>query len=477
MDQIRTPIIDMLRRFGDVSRGYFCIPSHHRGTSADNGFISLFGREVLKYDLTETPLTDDLHEAEGPIREAEELAADAFGADRSFFLVNGTTCGNEAMIISSVKEGEKILVAENCHKSALMGLIISGAKPVFIRPSVSPSFRAFSSVTPESVEKAFFENPDAKALFLTSPTFHGICSDIRSIAEICRRNNAYLLVDEAHGAHFAFSDRLPESAMSQGADMASQSIHKTGGSMTQSSMLHVKGGAERIAAVNEALKLVQSTSPSYILMASLDGARHSLAVRGRELTDAMLDTAEYIRKGINSVQGAICCGKDDSVFDADLSRLVFRINGLSGFELSDILFNESGICTEMCDNFSVVAIVGPGDSREDADRLINDVKSAAEKHRGSDAGFSLDSLPFLPPSVITPRAAFFSAVERVPFGESLGRICAEMIAPYPPGIPVIYPGQLMTPEVHSFISDALAKGRHIHGFSDGSGKTVKVIKK
>ena len=317
MDQIRTPIIDMLRRFGDVSRGYFCIPSHHRGTSADNGFISLFGREVLKYDLTETPLTDDLHEAEGPIREAEELAADAFGADRSFFLVNGTTCGNEAMIISSVKEGEKILVAENCHKSALMGLIISGAKPVFIRPSVSPSFRAFSSVTPESVEKAFFENPDAKALFLTSPTFHGICSDIRSIAEICRRNNAYLLVDEAHGAHFAFSDRLPESAMSQGADMASQSIHKTGGSMTQSSMLHVKGGAERIAAVNEALKLVQSTSPSYILMASLDGARHSLAVRGRELTDAMLDTAEYIRKGINSVQGAICCGKDDSDFDAE----------------------------------------------------------------------------------------------------------------------------------------------------------------
>ena len=478
MDQTKTPLIDMLKRFNDISPSYFCIPSHHRGSGTDSKLKALMGENVFKYDLTETPLSDDLHEAEGPIKEAQELAAEAFGADRTFFLVNGTTCGNEAMIVSAVKEGEKILVAENCHKSVLMGLIISGAVPVFIRPSISRTYRTFASVSPESVEMAFVQNPDAKALILTSPTYHGICSNLERIAKICHRNNSLLLVDEAHGSHFAFNERLPKSALSCGADMSAQSIHKTGGSMTQSSMLHVKGSEELIASASAALKIVQSTSPSYILMASLDGARHSLAVRGKEITDSMLDTADMIREGINSIEGAFCLdGKDDrTVFDSDKTRLVFGVHGLSGFDLSEILFKESCICTEMCDGHNAVAVTGPGDTREDAQRLIDAVKSAAANYGGKATGFSYNDFPALPPIAVTPRKAFFSDTERIPFEKSIGRICAEMIAPYPPGIPVIYPGQIMTPEVYSFIADALRSKRHIHGFSDGCGKTIKVIK-
>lgn len=476
MDQNKTPLIDMLKNFGEVSPGYFCIPSHHRGSGADLRFKELVGDSMLNYDLTETPLTDDLHEAEGPIKEAEVLAAEAFGADKTFFLVNGTTCGNEAMIIASVKEGEKILVAENCHKSVLMGIIISGAVPVFIRPSISNAYRTFASIAPESVEMAFAQNSDAKALIITSPTYHGICSDIEKISKICRRYNALLLVDEAHGSHFAFNDRLPKSALSSGADMSAQSIHKTGGSMTQSSMLHVKGSNELIASASSALKIVQSTSPSYILMASIDGARHSMAVNGKLITDKMIDTADFIRKEINSINGAFCCTSDRYVFDYDCSRLVFGVNGLSGFELSDILFKESGICTEMCDGYNVVAVIGPGDSKDDALRLVNAIKSAAAKYSGEPLGFDFNSSPSLPPMEITPRKAYFSDTERIPFEKSAGRISAEMIAPYPPGIPVIYPGQIMTPEIYEFISDALSHKRHIHGFSDGCGKTIKVIK-
>lgn len=481
MDQNKTPLIDMLKRFKELSPGYFCIPSHHRGSGADPNLTELLGTEFLKYDLTETPLTDDLHEVEGPIREAEELAAEAFGADRSFFLINGTTCGNEAMLISVLRKGDRVLVAENCHKSVLMGLIISGAEPVFIRPEISSSYHAFASLAPESVELAFAQNPGVKALILTSPTYHGICSDLKKIAGICHRHGALLLVDEAHGSHFAFNPRLPQPALACGADMAAQSIHKTAGSMTQSSMLHVRGSEELIASVSSALKIVQSTSPSYILMASLDGARHAMAVRGRELTDSMLDTAGIIRDGINSIEGAHCCSGegDRAVFAADGTRPVFHADGLSGFELSDILFRESGICTEMCDGYGCVAVVGPGDTEADAKRLIDGVKNAAAKYGRPDRDhvFSrLTPIPSLPPMAMTPRKAFFSDTERIPLENSLGRICAEMIAPYPPGIPVIYPGQIMTAETLGFISEAVALKRHIHGFSDGCGRTIKVIK-
>lgn len=474
-DQTKTPLVDALKNFDKISPAYFCIPSHHRGKGASSSFTEVFGKTVLKYDLTETPLTDDLHEADGAIKEAEILASELFGSDRTFFLVNGTTCANEAMIISSVCEGEKILVARNCHKSVLMGLIISGASPVYIEPEISGVFSTFGSISPEKVELAFKNHPDIKAFILTSPTYYGIGSDLQKIADICHSHGALLLVDEAHGSHFAFSDKLPKTALSCGADMVSQSTHKTLNSMTQSSMLHVKGSLVDISKVDAALKIVQSTSPSYILMASLDAARQNAALNGRTAVCSMLDIASYIRSALSSIDGVSCPENVDGneVFSFDKTRIVFSVKGMSGFYLSEILFEKYNICCEMADNYNVVSIIGSSDSYEDADRLINAVKeTAATVNTGKIKEFSL---PPMPPMAMTPRKAFFAKSTRTNFKDSVGKVSAEMIAPYPPGIPVIYPGEFITEEIYEFISEAIKDGRHIHGFSDKSMETIKII--
>lgn len=474
-NQIKTPLVDALKNFDKISPAYFCIPSHHRGKGASSSFTEVFGKTVLKYDLTETPLTDDLHEADGAIKEAESLASELFGSDRTFFLVNGTTCANEAMIISSVCEGEKILVARNCHKSVLMGLIISGASPVYIEPEISGVFSAFGSISPEKVELAFKNHPDIKAFILTSPTYYGIGSDLQKIADICHSHGALLLVDEAHGSHFAFSDKLPKTALSCGADMVSQSTHKTLNSMTQSSMLHVKGSLVDISKVDAALKIVQSTSPSYILMASLDAARQNAALNGRTAVCRMLDITSYIRSALSSIDGVSCPENVDrnEVFSFDKTRIIFSVKGISGFSLSEILLEKYNICCEMADNYNVVSIIGSSDSYEDADRLINAVKEiAATVNSGKIKEFSL---PPMPPMAMTPRKAFFAKSTRTNFKDSVGKVSAEMIAPYPPGIPVIYPGEVITEEIYEFISEAIKDGRHIHGFSDKSMETIKII--
>ena len=474
-DQTKTPLVDALKNFDKISPAYFCIPSHHRGKGASSSFTEVFGKTVLKYDLTETPLTDDLHEADGAIKEAESLASELFGSDRTFFLVNGTTCANEAMIISSVCEGEKILVARNCHKSVLMGLIISGASPVYIEPEISGVFSAFGSISPEKVKLAFKNHPDIKAFILTSPTYYGIGSDLQKIADICHSHGALLLVDEAHGSHFAFSDKLPKTALSCGADMVSQSTHKTLNSMTQSSMLHVKGSLVDISKVDDALKIVQSTSPSYILMASLDAARQNAALNGRTAVCRMLDITSYIRSALSSIDGVSCPENIDGneVFSFDKTRIIFSVKGISGFSLSEILLEKYNICCEMADNYNVVSIIGSSDSYEDADRLINAVKEiAATVNTGKIKEFSL---PPMPPIAMTPRKAFFAKSTRTNFKDSVGKVSAEMIAPYPPGIPVIYPGEVITEEIYEFISEAIKDGRHIHGFSDKSMETIKII--
>ena len=474
-DQTKTPLVDALKNFDKISPAYFCIPSHHRGKGVSSSFTEVFGKTVLKYDLTETPITDDLHEADGAIKEAESLASELFGSDRTFFLVNGTTCANEAMIISSVCEGEKILVARNCHKSVLMGLIISGASPVYIEPEISGVFSTFGSISPEKVELAFKNHPDIKAFILTSPTYYGIGSDLQKIADICHSHGVLLLVDEAHGSHFAFSDKLPKTALSCGADMVSQSTHKTLNSMTQSSMLHVKGSLVDISKVDAALKIVQSTSPSYILMASLDAARQNAALNGRTAVCRMLDITSYIRSTLSSIDGVSCPENVDGneVFSFDKTRIVFSVKGISGFYLSEILFEKYNICCEMADNYNVVSIIGSSDSYEDADRLINAVKEiAATVNSGKIKEFSL---PPMPPMAMTPRKAFFAKSTRTNFKDSVGKVSAEMIAPYPPGIPVIYPGEVITEEIYEFISEAIKDGRHIHGFSDKSMETIKII--
>jgi len=475
-NQNKTPIISALSSFDKISPAYFCMPAHHRGSGSDKCFTELFGKDILKYDLTETPITDDLHEAEGAIRHSEILASDLFGSDRTFFLINGTTCGNEAMIISSVHEGDKILVARNCHKSILMGLIISGATPIYIEPEVSTLYKTFGSISPQKVKSAFKQNPDIKALILVSPTYYGICSDLKTIADICHSYGAMLLVDEAHGAHFNFSNKLPLTAMECNADISSQSIHKTAGSMTQSSMLHVKGNLVDISKIESSLKVVQSTSPSYILLASLDAARHNLAINGKNLIDNAINVACYTRSNLNKIPGVTCYGEtiDNAVFAEDITRIVFSIEGFRGFDVYNELFYKHNVCAEMADEHNVVAIISYADTINQADKLIKAVEYISSSKK--ECLLSIFSSPRIPPMSLTPRKAFFSKYEYIELEKSVGMVCGEMIATYPPGIPIIYPGEIFTDEILVFITEAVKNNRHIHGLSDKTMKKVKIIR-
>ena len=258
MDQNRMPLVEALQQFREEAPAYFRIPGHRFERGLDE---ALNGASLAAYDLSEAEGLDDLHHAEGVIAEAQRLAAETWKAKKTFFLVNGTTCGNEAMVLSSVKEGEKIIVPRNVHKSVLMGLILSGATPVYVMPEYSTKWQMWGGVTPETIEKAFAETPDAKAVLLVSPTYYGLCSDLQAIAEICHCHNAALLVDEAHGSHLYFSEQLPLGALESGADACAQSIHKTAGSFTQSSFLSLGSGRLDEARVAANLQMVQSTSP------------------------------------------------------------------------------------------------------------------------------------------------------------------------------------------------------------------------
>lgn len=481
LDQNKTPLFDAIRRYIDLKPAYFRIPGHRFERGISDRWKEAVGEEIFKFDLTETPLVDDLHNPEGPIKEAQQLAQEVFHAEHSYFLVNGTTCGNEAMVVTTAFEGQKVAIPRNAHKSALMGLIIGGAEPVYLAPELSLEWGVQGGITKEAVEAMFLEHPDCKGVMVVSPTYYGICSDLRGIAEVCHRHNAVLMVDEAHGAHLYFSDQLPEGALRQGADMCAQSIHKVTGSLTQSSMLHVKSKRVDIDRLEATLHIVQSTSPSYLLMTSLDMARYELAVNGEEMIRNAVELSNYAREEINRIEGMICVGKEMvghcGIKELDTTRLIIsgRKLGITGFSLYSTLFEEYGVDLELSDYLNVLAIVTYANTKEDIDRLINALKEIAEKHKGGSEIVNEIFLPKVPERILTPRQAYFSSKKSVPWDEAEGRIAGEMIAPYPPGIPVIYPGERMTREVWEYVENYRVRGRHLHGPADKQLSVFKVI--
>lgn len=487
VEQNRTPLLEAVERLIDMEPAYFRIPGHRLNRGISSRWTDKTGDGIFSYDVTETPFTDDLHAPQGAIREAQELLRDLYGADESFFLVNGTTCGNEAMIMSAAFEGQEIMVARNAHKSAMMGLVLSGAKPVYVMPDTVDKWGIQGDIKPDAVRALFREHPKCTAFFLVSPTYYGICSNLREIAQICHDNHALLLVDEAHGGHLYFDGETEgakkRGALQCGADICVQSMHKVTGALTQSSVLHIKNHgirSEVLARVADNLHLVQSTSPSYLLMISLDCARYELARNGIRMYGKAAMLAEEVRRRINGIEGFACLGKKDvKVFDETRLVISARDLGISGFVLDELLFEQYGVNVELSDHENVLAIVTYANEAQDLDRLVQacfDI-SAAYQNTGEkyDTNVIKDRLRFprLSEQCLTPRQAYFSVKKEIAWADAIGKISGQMIAPYPPGIPVVYPGERISREVWEYIEDFRERGRHIHG-ADKSGKLERV---
>ncbi|MGL5062533.1 MAG: aminotransferase class I/II-fold pyridoxal phosphate-dependent enzyme, partial [Microcoleus sp.] len=424
--QLKTPLLDALQNCANRSNSPFYAPGHKRGRGIPQSLVELWGAQVFRSDLPELPELDNLFNPEAAIAQAQQLAAAAFGADRTWFLANGSTCGIIAAILAVCHPGDKIILPRNIHQSAISGLILSGAIPIWIEPEYDRDWDIAHCITPESVAAALQQHPDAKAVMVVYPTYHGACGNLRAIAQITHQYNIPLLTDEAHGAHFNFHPELPATALSSGADLTVQSIHKTLSAMTQASMLHVQGDRIDIHRLNQALQLVQSTSPSYLLLASLDAARQQIALQGKQLIDRTLMLAETGRSGLSKIPGLSVLEPLNipGFADLDRTRLTVKVSGLgiTGFAADEILHDRFGVTAELPLPQHLTFIISLGNTELDIQNLLQAFtilgSNKQQETRAKKQHFS--HLPPSPPSPLStsspplsPREAFFSPTETV----------------------------------------------------------------
>ena len=481
--QYRTPLFDAMVSLAEARKVSFHTPGHKSGKGISTRFRKFVGSKIFTIDLTTLDEVDCLQKPVGVIREAQELAAEAHGADRSFFLVNGTTVGNHAMILSSVLPGEEVLVARNAHKSILAGIILSGATPRFFLPAFDPDLGIAINVNATVVQETMQAYPKARVVALTSPNYYGVAADTPTIVAAGQRQGKVVIVDEAHGPHLHFHPDLPPSAVDAGADLTVQSTHKIVGGMTQASMLHMKGTAVDPGRVAGILQLLQSTSPSYILMASLDLARMQMATEGRKLLGKAIELAEEARARINRIHGLRCLDqrqvKEWGDLSLDVTKLTISVKelGLTGYAASALLNSEFDIQVEMADLFNILVIVSIGDRRDDLDRLVRALEALAR--RGNGAAFFPDILP-TPPIRETrlgcsPREAYFGKYDYVPLAKAAGRITCDIVTIYPPGIPILVPGEEISPQAVEYLQFMGQHGARIDGVGEQPQLGIRVL--
>ncbi len=487
-EQLRTPLFDAMVGLAEARKVSFHTPGHKSGKGISTRFRKFVGPKIFSIDLTTLDEVDSLQKPKGVIKEAQELAAKAYGADRSYFLVNGTTGGNQAMILTACNPGDKVLVARNAHKSVLAGLIATGAQPIFYLTEVDENLKITLNAAYEATRRAIDAHPEARVLFLTSPNYYGICADLERIIAYAHERNVTVLVDEAHGPHLKFHPDLPASALEAGADMCVQSTHKIIGGMTQASMLHAMARRIDIPTLSNVLRFVQTTSPSYILMASLDLARMQMATEGEKLLDKAIKLAEEARTKINKIPGIICFGKEmikGSLFsqmgDFDVTKLTITVKdlGLSGYQVSQILNNRYHIQVEMADPFHVLVIVSIGDRRDDLNRLVEALREISKEYYGTGKPSPLEGVGvplFMNQAHLTPREAFFADHHYVEVEKAIGCISSEIVTVYPPGIPLLIPGEVITQEVLDYLREMLKLGAFVDGLDEGN-KLIGVVKR
>lgn len=479
LNQNDAPIYEALQKFKRMRVVPFDVPGHKRGRG-NKELTEFLGQSCMDVDVNSMKPLDNLCHPVSVIREAEDIASEAFGASHAFFMVGGTTSAVQSMIMYACKDGDKIILPRNVHRSAINSLILCNAVPVYVNPDVNNQLGIALGMSVEQVKKAIEENPDAKAVLVNNPTYYGICSDLKKITEIAHAHNMLVLVDEAHGTHFYFGDNFPITAMKAGADIASVSMHKSGGSLTQSSFL-LMGEKINSDYMRQIINLTQTTSASYLLLSSLDISRKRLALHGKEIFAKTVEMAEYARSEINSIGGYYAYSKElingDSIYDFDISKLSIHTLpvGLAGIEVYDLLRDEYDIQIEFGDIGNILAYLSVGDRKQDIERLISALSEIRRRFGKSKAGML--SQEYINPIVAeTPRKAFYADKISLPLDETCGKICTEFVMCYPPGIPILAPGELITMDIIKYIKYAKEKGCSMTGTEDINIERLNVLK-
>lgn len=476
--QSEAPVLEAMKQHLQNRVVPFDVPGH-KGGRGTRELTDFFGLSCLKADVNSMKPLDNLCHPVSVIKNAQELAAEAFGAENAFFVVNGTTGSVQAMIMAACKAGEKIIMPRNVHRSAINALVVNGAIPVYVNPGTNKRLGIPLGMSVENVRKAIRENPDAKAVLINNPTYYGVCSDLREIVKLAHENGMLALVDEAHGTHFYFGENMPVSGMAAGADMAAVSMHKTGGSLTQSSLL-LCGKNVSAGYIRQIINLTQTTSGSYLLIASLDIARKNLALNGREIFRKTVQYAEYARSEINKLGGYYAFGSElcgsDSFFSFDPTKLSIHTRdiGLAGIEVYDILRDEYNIQIEFGDIGNVLAIISAGDRALEIERLISSLYEIKRLYSKDKAGM-FDHEYIDPQVIMPPQSAFYGGKKSVPITESGGYVCGEFVMCYPPGIPILAPGEKITGDIINYILYAKEKGCMMTGTQDINIENINVV--
>lgn len=467
--QDKSPIYEALEKYKKARVVPFDVPGHKRG-QGNKELTDFLGERCLTVDVNSMKPLDNLSHPVSVIKEAEELAADAFGAKHAFFMVNGTSSAVQAMVMTACKRGDKIIMPRNVHRSAINALVVCGAIPVYVNPGVNKELGIPLGMSIKEVKKAIEENPDAKAILVNNPTYYGICSPLKEITKIAHDHGMLVLVDEAHGTHFYFNENLPVSAMSAGGDMAAVSMHKTGGSLTQSSFLLINNDLSE-GYVRQIINLTQTTSASYLLMSSLDISRKNLALHGQDIFNNVIHMAEYARQEVNKIGGLYAFGKElingDTVYDFDTTKLSIHTRniGLAGIEVYDIIRDDYNIQIEFGDIGNILAIISVGDKILAIERLISSLSEIKRLYSKDKTGM-FDHEYIKPNVVMPPQEAFYSDHKTFPIKESEGKISTEFVMCYPPGIPILAPGERITRDVLDYIAYAKEKGSVLTGTQD-----------
>ena len=478
LSQVNAPIYEALRKFRRMRVVPFDVPGHKRGRG-NMELTEFLGEDCMNADVNSMKPLDNLCHPVSVIKDAETLAAEAFHAANAFFMVGGTTSAVQSMIMYACKSGDKIIMPRNVHRSAINAFILTGAVPIYVNPDVNSQLGIALGMSADQVEQAIYENPDAKAVMVNNPTYYGICSDLRKITEAAHAHGMLVLADEAHGTHFYFGENFPISAMDAGADISSVSMHKSGGSLTQSSFM-IMGNGVNADYMRQIINLTQTTSASYLLLSSLDISRKRLALMGREIFAETVQMAEYARSEINSIGGYYAYSKElingGSIYDFDVSKLsVYTLPiGLAGIEVYDYLRDEYDIQIEFGDIGNILAYISVGDRKRDIERLISAL--AEIKRRFGTSGTHMLTQEYIAPVVAeAPRTAFYADKISLPLKDAAGHVCTEFVMCYPPGIPILAPGELVTKEIIEYINYAHEKGCQLTGTEDINIKHLNVM--